>query len=534
MLAAQVTALLAEAGGGGGRSVGTLVLAGVLLLLAGYGLRWAHVRLSRRIAEKRGRDILEAARRDAEVIVRESEIQAKDASIREREKVEAEISGLRKELRQQERRLLKREEALDRRAESQAARDKRLEEAERRLIHKQDSLRRREEDLGRLLEAEKEALHSVSGLSRKEAEAILIARLDRELAGEASALVQKRVDETHAQAEERAREILALALQRVAAEHTAETVIATVDIPSDDMKGRIIGREGRNIRAFEKATGTDVIVDDTPGVVVVSGFDPVRREIASRALERLIMDGRIHPSRIEEVVAQTRKDFEEQIREHGKRAVVELDLHNLPPRIVHLLGRLHFHRTRGRNTLAHAIEVGQIAGLLAAELNLDPVLARRAGLLHDIGKAVNFEAEGAHDAAGADFARRSDERREVVNAIAAHHGAVKPESLYAVVVEAANKISHSRPQDSRDVIEKFIRRLERLEAIAMEFEGVERAYAIQAGREVKVIVDNVKVDDAVAMKLVRDIARAIEQRSSYPGEIRVILIRETRVVEYAK
>ncbi len=267
---------------------------------------------------------------------------------------------------------------------------------------------------------------------------------------------------------------------------------------------------------------------------MVSGFDPVRREVAARALERLIMDGRIHPSRIEEVVASTHKELGDRIRELGKRATLDLELHGFHPRLITLLGKLHFNRTRGRNTLNHCIEVGQIAGLLAAELNLDPVLARRCGLLHDIGKAVNFEAEGAHDAAGADLARRNDERKVVVNAIAAHHSAVKPDSMYAVLAEAANLISHARPREPRDVIDKYIRRLERLESIAMEFEGVNRAYAIQAGREVKVIVDSARVDDSVAMKLVRDIARAIESRSNYPGEIRVTLMRETRVIEYAK
>ena len=511
-----------------------LLLAAIGLVVCGYLARLVHVRVLAKMYEKRGRDILEDARRESEQVLRESEIKAKDISIREREKAEREISSLRKEQRQQERRLLKREEALDRRAESQSSKEKRLEENERRIVHKQEALRLKESDLSRLLTAEKEALHALSGLSKQEAEKILLERLDRELAGEMSALIQKRVDETDEEVARRTQEVLSLALQRVAAEHTAETVIATVDIPSDDMKGRIIGREGRNIRAFEKATGMDVIVDDTPGVVVVSGFDPVRREIASRALERLIMDGRIHPARIEEVVAQTRKEIDEHIREIGKQALMELDIHNVHTRIVNLLGKLHFIRTRGRNTLTHSVEVGHIAGLLAAELNLDPVLARRCGLLHDIGKAVNFEAEGAHDAAGADFARRSDERRDVINAIAAHHGAVKPASLYAVITEAADKISHARPNEPRAVLEKFARRLERLESIALEFDGVERAYAIQAGREVKVIVDSVKVDDSVAMKLVRDIAKAIEQRSNYPGEIRVTLMRETRVVEFAK
>ncbi len=511
-----------------------LALSCVALVFLGFLLRVVHVRFIKKISEKTGRAILDQAQRDAEQIQRESEIKAKDIAIQEREKVEREISALRKEVRKQERRLLKREETLDRRADSQASKERRLEESERRMLHKQDSMRRKEGDLNKLLEAEKEALQALTGLSRREAEKILLERLDREMAAEASALIQKRVDEVNHRSDEATREVLCMALQRVAADHTAETVIATVDIPSDDMKGRIIGREGRNIRAFEKATGMDVIVDDTPGVVVVSGFDPVRREIASRALERLIMDGRIHPSRIEEVVAQTHKEFDDQVRDLGKRACMDLDLHGVHTRIVNLLGKLHFIRTHGRNTLSHSVEVGNIAGLLATELNLEPGVARRCGLLHDIGKAINFEAEGSHDAAGADFARRCEERKEVVNAIAAHHGSVKPESLYALLTEAANLISNARPIEPRDVIEKFIRRLERLEKIAMDFEGVERAFAIQAGREVKVIVDSAKVDDAVAMKLVRDIATAIEQRSNYPGEIRVTLMRETRVIEYAK
>ncbi len=514
---------------------GAAEIAKVLIAFGlGYALRWGHTHWFRKQDEKRGREIIEEAEKAAETVRREAEIRGRDEGLKLREQAEQEIQSTRRELRQQERRLLKREEALDRRADSQTKREKKLDDNERRMVQKQSVLRTREEELAELLEAEKEALHALSGLSRADAETILLERLDRELAAEASALIQKRVEACEEDATARAQDLLAVALQRCAAQHTAETVIATVDIPSDDMKGRIIGREGRNIRAFEKATGVDVIVDDTPGVVVVSGFDPVRRAIAARALERLIMDGRIHPSRIEEVVSDTKKEFDETVRDIGKRAAQELDLHGLHPRMVALLGKLDFNRTRGRNTLNHSVEVGQIAGLLAAEMGLDAAVARRCGLLHDIGKAVDFETEGTHAAAGADVARRNDERREVVNAIAAHHGDVKPHGLYAILTQAANAISHARPKEPRDAIEKFIRRLERIESIATGVDGVERAFAIQAGREVRVIVDSAKVEDAKAMKLARDIALEIEKRSSYPGDIRVTLLRETRVVEFAK
>jgi ribonuclease Y len=299
------------------------------------------------------------------------------------------------------------------------------------------------------------------------------------------------------------------------------------------MKGRIIGREGRNIRAFEKATGTDVIVDDTPGVVVVSAFDSVRREIGRRSLERLIADGRIHPARIEEVVGLTRKEMEEQVREIGKKACYELDLHGLHPRLVQMLGRLNFRSSAGQNCLRHSVEVAQLAGLMAAEMRLDVALARRCGLLHDVGRALDHDVEGSHAIAGSDFARRCEEKKDVVNAIAAHHDEVKPESVYAVLTQVANRLSNSRPGTKREQLDKFIKRMERLEEVANSFLGVERAFAIQAGREVRVIAHAQRVDDRLAVKVCRDIARQIETELSYPGEVRVTLIRETRVVEYA-
>jgi ribonuclease Y len=351
---------------------------------------------------------------------------------------------------------------------------------------------------------------------------------------ECGLLIQKRLQEAKENADVEAREIVVSAIQRYAADHTYESTVSTVDIPSDDMKGRVIGREGRNIRAFEKATGVDVIVDDTPGVVVVSGFDPVRREVSRRALERLIQDGRIHPTRIEEVVANVQKEVDKEILEAGKRATLEANVRGLHQKLVELLGRLHFRTSYGQNVLQHSMEVAFVSQSICDQLGLKGQLARRAGLLHDIGKAVDHEVEGGHPQIGGDLLKRYGERDEVINAAQGHHGDTPTYSIYTPIIAAADAISASRPGARRETLERYVQRLQKLEGIATSFDGVDQAYAIQAGREVRVIVDAENVDDRLSGKIARDIARRVEDEMEYPGEIKVTLVREMRCVEYAR
>jgi len=437
-------------------------------------------------------------------------------------------------LRGLERRLSKREDNIDRKADLINKKERFLEAQEKRLSQRDREAAQRQADLDALVEKEKETLRQVSGMTREEAQRVLLERLETELVHEQAEIIQRVTDETKEQADSKAREILATAIQRLAADHTVEHVVSTIDIPNDEMKGRIIGREGRNIRAFERATGVDVIVDDTPGVVVVSGFDSVRREVARLAMERLIVDGRIHPSRIEEVVEEAGKEVDQIIRETGKQTILEVDVRGVHQKEVELLGRLRYRTSYGQNVLRHSVEVAFLASMLASELGLDAVLARRCGLLHDIGKAVDHEMEGGHPAIGADLAKRYEEKPIVVNAIAGHHGDVEPTSIYTVLVMAADAISASRPGARRETLEKYIKRLERLEGIANSFPAVDKAYAIQAGREIRVIVNSEKTNDRDSAKICRDIAKEIENELTYPGEVKVTLIRETRFVDYAR
>jgi len=351
---------------------------------------------------------------------------------------------------------------------------------------------------------------------------------------ETAKIIERRLNEARETSEAQAREIIISAIQRYAADHTTDSTVSTVDIPSDDMKGRVIGREGRNIRAFEKATGVDVIVDDTPGVVVVSAFDPVRREVARRSLEKLIQDGRIHPTRIEEIVANTEKEVNRQIFEYGKQAMVEANVRGLHNKLVELLGRLHFRTSYGQNVLKHSLEVAYLAQVIAEQLGLNGQLARRCGLLHDIGKAADHEVEGGHPQIGADLAKRYGEKEEIVNAIGAHHGELEVTSLYTPIIAAADAISASRPGARRETLERYVQRLQKLEDIAMTFAGVKQAYAIQAGREVRVIVDAENVDDRLSAKIAHDVAKRVEDEMEYPGEIKVTVVREVRCVEYAR
>ena len=488
-----------------------------------------------RQAEARGEELVEKSRREAERVVREAENRARDESFRRREEVNRELETARNEARELERRAEKREDAADQKMKDVARKERHHEAVQKKLADRKEALEKKRAHLDGLIEQETQKLHEISGLSREAAERMLLGKLDLELAEEMAAKIRQQEERLRQHAEARARDILATSIQRYAAQHTADATVSTVDIPSDDMKGRIIGREGRNIRTFEKATGVDVIVDDTPGVVIVSAFDNVRRETARLALAKLIGDGRIHPSRIEEVVAETQAEMEAHISELGKAAVLEADVAMPHEKIVHLLGRLRFRTSYSQNVLQHSLEVAHLCGLMAAELGLNPQLARRCGLLHDVGKAADHEMEGGHPKVGAELARRYGETgKEVLHAIAGHHDDVTVDNIYTVLVAAADAISASRPGARRESLEKYVKRLENLEAVACGFPAVEHAYAIQAGRELRVIVNAAQATDAEAVTVCREIARAIEQQLDYPGEVKVTVIRETRAMAVAK
>jgi len=471
---------------------------------------------------------------DARKLQKQAEIEGREEIIRLKEEFEKEADQTRRDHRQIERRLQKREDTLDSKAEYLEKRERHLEQREKETAEFKSRLDKRERELNELIEKETSQLHSISGIGPEEAKKLLLERVEKQMEAETSVIIQRAVERATEEAEGKARNIVSQAIQRCAVEHTAESVVSTVDIPNDEMKGRIIGREGRNIRAFEKATGVDVIVDDTPGVVVVSAFDSVRREVARRAMQKLILDGRIHPSRIEEVAEETRKEVESLINDAGKEAAFEAAVHGLHSKLLHLLGRLKYRTSYGQNVLQHSLEVCYIAGVIAAELKMDETLARRCGLLHDIGKALDHEMEGGHPEIGADVARKFGERAEVIEAIAAHHEDSEITFPYTVFVIAADAISASRPGARRETLEKYIKRLERLEDIASTFPGIETAYAIQAGREVRVIVDADKISDRESVTLSRAIAKEIEQELTYPGEVKVTVLRETRAVDYAR
>ncbi len=505
----------------------TGALLGVLVykMLAGKGLS---------AAKQRAKDVLEEAEKQAGRVRKEAEIAAKEQAYKMKEEFEAEAESRRRELRTLEKRLSKREDVLDQKIDIFNKKEKEIEKTRQEVEQKERGLTAKEQEINQLYEQEKEELSRIGGLSRQEARDMLLEKIASEVEEDAGRLIARRIEAAREEADRKARNIIGLAIQRCAADHTIETAVASIDIPSDDMKGRIIGREGRNIRAFEKATGVDVIVDDTPGVIVISVFDSVRREIARRSMEKLILDGRIHPARIEEVVAESKKEVDELIKETGREACYEFGLHNVHPKEVLLLGRLRFRTSYGQNVLQHSKEVAYINAGLAGELNLSVDMAKRCGLLHDIGKAVDHEVEGTHPAIGADIARRCKEKPEIVDAIAAHHGDVEPKTLYAVITQASDAISAARPGARRETLDRYIKRLERLEEVANGFPGIQASFAIQAGREIRVIVNADKVADVQANKLCYDIAKQIEQELSYPGEIKVTLIRETRVIEYAR
>ena len=474
------------------------------------------------------------AKKEAENIIKSAQLDAAAEVIEKKERFTSEANQIRVELRETESRLAKREDTLDRQTELLTQREKALKQQQQDMDARLHNINAKEKQLAILMAQQKNQLLKITAMNIEEAKELLLKRLEDECEHEMSALIQRKVDEAIETADGKSREIISAAIQRYATEQTCEVSVSTVDIPTDDMKGRVIGREGRNIRAFEKATGVDVIVDDTPGMIVVSGFNPVRREVARLSMERLIQDGRIHPSRIEEIVAQTKKEVNQKVLQLGKDAAVETNVRGLSNKVLSLIGALNFRTSYGQNVLRHSVEVAFLGQVMADELGLDGAVARRAGLLHDIGKAIDHEVEGSHPAIGANYLKRFSESPVVLNAVAGHHGDVSPDNPYTPLISAADAISASRPGARRETLERYIKRLEKLEEIANGFTGVENAYAIQAGREIRVIVNAEKVDDESAMKVARDIATKIEGEMTYPGEIQVTLLREVRCIEYAR
>lgn len=510
------------------------VVAAVVAAFAGYFLRRYVAEKKIQDAEAKAKFILDAAKKEADDKRRGVDLEAKDLLYRMRHDFERETKDRRHELFNLEKRLAQKEENIDRRLDLLERKEKEIEQRHEGIRKQEESIKAKDNQLHVLIAEEKERLQKIASLSPEEAKHILLSRLNEELSSERAVLIKREQDEIQATVDKWAKGVISLAIQKCAVEHVVESTVSVVNLPNDEMKGRVIGREGRNIRALEMATGVDVIIDDTPEAVTLSSFDTVRREIARQALERLISDGRIHPGRIEEVVEKAKKEMEERIREEGERVAFEVGVTGLHPEIIKLLGRLRFRTSFGQNTLQHSKEVALILGIIAQEIGLDVKLARRIGLLHDLGKAVDHQIEGTHAKIGADLARKYNESREVVAAIEAHHEEAEPTSLYAILAVAADAISASRPGARRETLETYIKRLEKLESIANVFKGVEKSFAIQAGREIRVIVQPEKINDAEAVNLSREIRKKIEEGMEYPGQIKVTVIRETRAIEYAK
>jgi ribonuclease Y len=485
-------------------------------------------------AKARAREIISRAEQEAENRRRETEVELKELALRYKEEAEQEFRKIREELHHRQRLLDKRQDALDEQSEQLRKQERVIENLQRKLAEKIQEYNRLNEDREKVIALERQRLHEISGLSKEEATKRLLELLEKELQQEVASVVLRHEKKLVELCEEKTREILLSALQRYAAAHTAEATTSVVDIPNEEMKGRIIGREGRNIRAFERVTGTELIIDDTPGVVVVSCFDPIRREVARLSLMKLIADGRIHPSRIEEVVKETEKELEDHILRLGQEACQEVGVSNIHEQIVRHLGRLNFRTSYSQNVLRHSLEVAFIAGMIAEELGYNGALARRCGLLHDIGKAADHEVEGGHPKIGGELLRRFGEPPEVVHAAESHHDSFCIQWPYTAIVAAADACSAARPGARRETLEKYLKRMQELEQIASEFPGVEQAYAIQAGREMRVILKASETTDEMAAKICHDIARAYENRLNFPGEIKVTVVRETRFTEIAR
>ena len=514
----------------------------VVAAIAGLGLgvaaTWLVIKSTTGQTISQARDqakrILDESRQEADVRAKQAELEARNEMIARREQFEREADQLRNELKEQERRMGKREDSIDRKLDALATKERHLDQLGGELEQTRQKLGEKEAELDQHAARQREQLLTIARMTEDEGKKVLLSQLEEECTHEAAQIVQQAMAKAEEEAQEYSQKIAVQAIQRYAAEHTAAATVTVVDIPSDDMKGRVIGREGRNIRAFEQATGVDVIVDDTPGLVVVSCFDPLRRAIAAESLQKLIDDGRIHPARIEEVVERVGKELQERVVRIGRDACIEANIRGLHGRISEMMGRLHYRTSYSQNVLRHSMEVAYLSQVIADELGLDGTVARRAGFLHDIGKSMDHEQEGGHPAIGMEFCRRFGEKEPVLNAVGGHHGDIEAVSPYTPIVAAADAISGARPGARRETLERYVKRLEQLEGIAKNFEGVTEAYAIQAGREVRVIVDAKRIDDAMSTKLARDVAARVENEMTYPGEVRVTVLREVRSVEYAR
>ena len=506
-----------------------VLVLGILLILAGLYLIKSNKDKAEKIgnAEEKARNIIDEALKAAETKKREGLLELKEETLRNKNELERESKERRSELQKFEKRVLAKEEALDRKADS-------LEKRESQLTSREDKLNKRQAEVDALSEKRVQELERISGLTSEQAKDYLLKTVEDEVKHESAMLVKELETRAKEEAGKKAKEYVVTAIQKCAADHVAETTISVVPLPNDEMKGRIIGREGRNIRTLETMTGVDLIIDDTPEAVILSSFDPIRREVARIALEKLIVDGRIHPARIEEMVEKAQKEVETMIREEGEAATLEVGVHGIHPELVRLLGKMKFRTSYGQNALKHSIEVAQLSGLLAAEIGVDVRMAKRAGLLHDIGKSVDHEMEGSHIQIGVDLCKKYKESPIVINAVESHHGDVEPTSLIACIVQAADTISAARPGARRETLETYTNRLNQLEDITNSFKGVEKSFAIQAGREIRVMVVPEQVSDADMILLARDIAKQIEAELEYPGQIKVNVIRESRVMEYAK
>ncbi len=510
---------------------------GMIGLIVGFAIAyWVKGRVATqklKAAEKDAARIIEESTRRAEALLKEAEVERKDKLFKMKSEFDQETMETRSELKKREARLVQKDESLDRKMEHVEHREQELSRRERNTHQREQQIESKEKEIQSLIEEQKQQLERISGLTADQAKELLIRAMENEARFEAAKLAKKIENEAKEMADRNSKKILATAIQRYAADYVAERTVSVVPLPSDEMKGRIIGREGRNIRALEAATGIDLIIDDTPEAVILSGFNPVRREVARLSLMRLISDGRIHPARIEDVVKKVGQEVDQTIKEAGEQAAFDLGVHGMNPELVRYIGRLKFRTSYSQNVLQHSLEVGFLAGIMASELGLNTKLARRMGLLHDIGKAIDHEVEGPHALIGSKLAKKHGENSKVVHAIAAHHEDVPPNSVYAFLVQAADGLSGARPGARKELLENYVKRLEDLEKVANEFKGVANTYAIQAGRELRVIVESEKISDDEAVLLSKDIARKIEESLNFPGQIKVTVIRETRAVELA-